>query len=277
MAQSPVDFTELVNKPHKERALVMSFYYIRFCERIDSVILLQHVEEVRELAHKHADDQLLLETDLMLAHCYRHNNGKVGYEGLLRRIQPLIERAKTISHSGWFIAQMHRILGVAATNFKRYESAFMHLSKTVEILKDKPEEAYPYKNITSFYLGYLHYAFHEYEETSRIFNHILRHPASHDRPYHTKMLMNTLGLMYRDVGNLDSSDFWFQHIYELAVERDDSLYIKLSQGNLGENHYLRGDFEKASDGTHVQRTCFSTERVLQLIEVVVEHSICNGI
>ncbi len=60
-------------------------------------------------------------------------------------------------------------------------------------------------------------------------------------------MLNTMGLCYRELGALDSSDHYFQEA--LTVERSApqprALWISIPQGNLGYNHYLRGNYDQA--------------------------------
>jgi hypothetical protein len=60
---------------------------------------------------------------------------------------------------------------------------------------------------------------------------------------------NNLGVYYREHNQLDSSNFYFQRVFDLPLTknstRSDSAMKVVSGGNLGENFYLQGNYKEA--------------------------------
>jgi tetratricopeptide (TPR) repeat protein len=58
-------------------------------------------------------------------------------------------------------------------------------------------------------------------------------------------LLNSLGLCFRDLRQLDSSDYYFRKELLFTRIKQDSIYEHITLGNLGENQYLRGNYDEA--------------------------------
>lgn len=57
--------------------------------------------------------------------------------------------------------------------------------------------------------------------------------------------LNNIGVYYREQQALDSSTYYFQKVFDLSLKENDSLWNSVSGGNLGENFYLQGNYQKA--------------------------------
>src|SRR6185369_11607130 len=68
-----------------------------------------------------------------------------------------------------------------------------------------------------------------------------------DRPWNFNRIsiINTLGLSYRALNELDSSSDCFRRTYDLATQKHLREWEGISSGNLGENYFMRKEYEKA--------------------------------
>lgn len=71
--------------------------------------------------------------------------------------------------------------------------------------------------------------------------------STKDRMY--KGINNNLGVYYRELNQLDSSTFYFKRVFDLPLTKNsslgDSVMHAVSGGNLGENLYLKGNYQDA--------------------------------
>lgn len=56
---------------------------------------------------------------------------------------------------------------------------------------------------------------------------------------------NSLGLVYRDLGRLEESSFYFNKVVEAPYEDINPVWKAITGGNLGHNYYMEGDYNKA--------------------------------
>jgi tetratricopeptide (TPR) repeat protein len=60
-----------------------------------------------------------------------------------------------------------------------------------------------------------------------------------------KLSFNTIGFVYKKLKMYDSSNHYFEKTLSIADKFKDSVFLGLSSGNLGENYYLQGQYDKA--------------------------------
>lgn len=241
--EGAIDFNQLVNKTHTERTLALFDYHEKFVHDEDSLTVFKDVELARWLAEKHNDLDLALEADLIELHYFTYRS-KGRLDEWAEMALALIRKARD-AKALWLEARCESLLGIHLYNYGQYESGMLHMRNAVRLLDDKDAAEYPIKSIVLTLLGKMHYDFREYEEAVRTYQKAFACMTTHYRKYYRMHAINTMGITYRDMGKLDSSNIWFQRVLDIAIADNDSLYIKLSQGNLGENYYLLGDFEMA--------------------------------
>ncbi len=243
VAQQTVDFSQLINRTHTERTVLLMDYYREYLRKQDSIITFNQIETVRRLATDHNDEDLMLEADLMEAHYYAYRYDP--YHPVVSKTLPgLIVRAKE-KNALWLESRVESLYATRFLEYLYYAQAFKHLTNAVNLLdKENPAE-YPIKFICLYLLGDLHFAFREYNQAIFMFNRALKNRSEHDLEYYVLPVRNSIGLAYRQLNKLDSSDLWFHYAYKSAQEYDNAIWEVLCLGNLGENHYLKGNFSEA--------------------------------
>ncbi|MCF8276319.1 MAG: tetratricopeptide repeat protein [Flavobacteriales bacterium] len=243
LAQSPIDFTQLVGKTHTERTLALFDYYEQFVRYQDSVAIFNDLQRVRELAEKHNDPDFALEADLIELHYYNYRSDDRLPE-LTEKALELIQKAREVN-AIWLEARCESLIGTRLYDRGQYESGLLHIRNSVRLLEDKDPAEYPIKSICLTQLGHVHYDFREYDEAIRRYQQAVESMSVGYRHYYRMFALNMMGITYRRLGQLDSSNAWFQRVYDFALETKDTVYPILSKGNLGENYYLQGDIARA--------------------------------
>lgn len=243
IAQYPIDFAQLLHKTHTERTLALFNYYGEFVRNQDSVAVFADVNKVRELADQHQDKGLTLEADLIELHYYNYRSDDRLTE-LTERALHLIQKARN-EEALWLEARCESLIGTRLYSRGRFESGFLHIQSATRLLEDKDPDEYPIKSICLYQLGRVHFEFREYRSAINCFRKAVEIGIDTGPHYYRMSNLNTLAIAYRKLGDIDSSDKWFQRVYDFAVETNDTIYPILSKGNLGENHYLKKDFVSA--------------------------------
>lgn len=59
------------------------------------------------------------------------------------------------------------------------------------------------------------------------------------------VVLNNLGVFYREQQELDASTYYFRKVLNLSLKENDTVWNAVSSGNLGENLYLQDNFQEA--------------------------------
>lgn len=242
-AQKNIDFSQLVNRTHTERTVALMDYYRINLLVQDSATSFNQIARVRQLAADHNDEDLMLEADLMEAHYYAYRYHPSS--PLITEVMTsLIAKAKKMN-ALWLHSRAESLHATRYFDTSLYALAFKHFSIVVNLLEHEDPKEYPIKLICLFLLGDLHFHFREYEQAIHMFQRAVDNQSEHDMEYYTFLVHNALGLSYRHLNKLDSSDMWFQITYAKAKEKNNTLWQSVCLGNIGENHYLKGNYSAA--------------------------------
>ena len=231
----------LLNKTHAERYTILSgFWGNRSLAKLDSIAVEQVFAEIEQFAKKRNDQDLVRE----LWHL-RH------YIPVLRsdkekRIQ-LFERSyKRAKESGqpWevFLSSWrlgYQLLGTV----DRVDVGLYLLTEASEMLNNGYR--HPLEYYLNYALGSNHYSYHDFNSAKKYFGRVLvsgERDSVHDID---SRVYNTLGLVYRKMNLLDSSDIYLNKALTTSLGEGDTTMECIISGNLGENQYLRGNYDAA--------------------------------
>lgn len=243
-AQAPVDFDLLVNRTHAERTFLLKDYYEGGILHYDSLEVASHVAHVRDLARRHGDVELELEADIMHTH-YLVNAEQIGSATVINACKELIatgEEQQVI----WLQVRVHSLLGHYYLNkMKEYALGLFHLTKAASLMDALSEREYPLKYVCNYHVALWRYKFDDISEALRSFRKAIS-PDPDARSVDINVApLTAIGIIFRNAGQLDSADHYFNRALELSTRLGNEAWTAISKGNLGENHYLRGDFDKA--------------------------------
>ena len=118
---------------------------------------------------------------------------------------------------------------------------FWQLREAADILDREPKMMVSNKSRIQYYIGDAYYHLGDYANASKYIHlSLLRYSGNQLIPH-----LNLMGYLYRLNKVPDSSDLYFKRALTLARAQNDSAYMGIASGNLGENFYLRKQYEAA--------------------------------
>jgi len=182
----------------------------------------------------------------------------------INNYQKIVQRAKKIKAVDIELRSMFSIWGYYTYSIQNYEMSFRYGLEFDKALSTVAAKEFPKKLLfyTEFARQY-HY-FREYDKAKLFFEKILEEPVIAHQEGLLVSTWNELGLIYRyHYNDLEKSDFYFRKIIEEKPENPEQqsptankntdftlqdeygLWTAIAKGNLGNNCYLRGDYDSA--------------------------------
>ena len=228
---SPMQRTMLLDKVRAQMAII----------KPDSIALRPLLLQMREFAGNQDKRDPDLMADLM--EYYRRQNGFSGKHALRQQIECLSYlhiKAKK-DNSDWFLIEVDINLADAYVAERiHYESGVFLLRELAGLAEKTEDKLCPRKQQIFYNLGVDYLVFNDPKNAVRYLKQALKvNPL--ELANQKVGILNHLGLAYRDLNQLDSSDRCFQE----NLKNVQGAYIGISKGNLGENQYLRKNYEAA--------------------------------
>lgn len=168
-----------------------------------------------------------------------------------RFAEELLGIARTAKEKG-FVYLWLRSLFNAADAYRifghDYELAFRHYLQVAAGLENVSQREFPWKLFMYREIADFYFSFREYKDATVFYRKIAEDPdAAHKNNHRLYPALNGLGLCYRYAGEYEKSDSCFQRILDLSVPIEEDRYVweGIAGGNIGMNHSLRGDADKA--------------------------------
>ncbi|MEO6705106.1 MAG: hypothetical protein ABIN04_04560, partial [Ginsengibacter sp.] len=198
-----------------------------------------------EFGKKHKDADLQLEGELYAIY-YIKSFFQKQEERILNTLNNIIRRA--IDSKAW-VVKLKAINVLADFYWKdahNYELALEEYTKLDHMLDHLTLAEYPEKIQVLYDIGSAYFYFKDYNKAIWYFRKIPEsEPVAYFQKYCYMQSVNTMGIAYQELGNLDSSDYYFNHLYMYCIRQKEITWRNIVKGNLGQNEYLRGRFEKA--------------------------------
>ena len=236
---SQAQYTQLLHKPHAAQKEILSdLYYSANHGGITLEGLGDTLAGMRDLGKRMNDPNLLQEADLLEAF-YKVFNG---YEP----IDMLIKVQQENEEKGFKYIASRAANGIASVYWEQMEfekSIRWHLILE-ELIRDMTIEEFPDKAIHLQQIGNDFLFFGDYRKAISYFRRVAELPLDQFYIYAYRHTFNNLGLSYREIGDLDSSDYYFS---KLLVHADSTSeqWVGIASGNLGFNHFLKGELDLA--------------------------------
>ncbi|WP_255066651.1 hypothetical protein [Lacihabitans sp. LS3-19] len=128
---------------------------------------------------------------------------------------------------------------------KNYALGFKHFQQGFDLLKKVDIEEYPYKVQETLGLLYNHYDFEDYEKCIYFAKETLKEDKKIKNRNLAGALKMHMAYAFRDLGQLDSADVYFNQVIDEAKDRGDWVQYGTALCYLGYNCYLKNDFAKA--------------------------------
>jgi tetratricopeptide (TPR) repeat protein len=245
VAQAPLDFELLVNRTHAERTYLLNDYYEWGIRDHDSLEVMAHVEQLRRLAHMHQDDGLRYEAEMIRCH-YLVYSSRLSMENIRDECNKLIELGR-VAEVKWLQIRTHSLLGHYYLNTKKeYAIGLFHLTKAAKLMDGLDARDYPLKHICNYHVALWQYKFDDVDQALQSFRKAIHLDTADVFGQGNVAPLTAIGIIFRNAGQLDSSDHYFNRALQLSTRKGNEAWAAISKGNLGENHYLRGEFDKAT-------------------------------
>jgi tetratricopeptide (TPR) repeat protein len=210
--------------------------------------LLQKIER-SAVANKNSD--LEMKAAIWLSYIkqsmYSQTETTLGYKKLIKRAG--------VSNVFW--AEMEARLRfanylVGTKNPQSIESGFWILKENIDKI-NKKEDANLSRLLLETY-AHLISCYYSMEDLSNAIIYSkkaldIKYPRGHtmvsDEIRLITVVLNNLGVFYREQQKLDASTYYFRKVFNLSLKENDTVFNAVSSGNLGENLYLQDNFQEA--------------------------------
>jgi len=194
---------------------------------------------LRRMAHRAGDKELLLEADLLEADYAQRINPGSGMDKLLL----ILKRAEQQGMSHIACRTVWRI-GQYYWGLAQYEQGFRWYLRLDHMMQTMDVEEFPDKANYLEEIGRAYYRFGDYDKALPYFRQVAALPVRKFYLNRWRHAINTMGLTYRELARWEESDACFNRLIGQA-EGQSEQWVGIASGNLGQNYYLRGNYEKA--------------------------------
>ncbi|WP_339750621.1 hypothetical protein [Algoriphagus aquimarinus] len=232
-------YSRLLHKPHWDQTEALSELYDNIIEiKIARPIFEDTLAGMRELANMENDPVLKMEADFLeLSYDvlveYKALDGMISFQKEQERVGNIYfacRAAEAISKSYWY-----------SKNFEKALSWHLHLD---ELLKLVSIEEFPEKAIFLTGIGSDYRYFGDYRKSIAYFKQVADFKVKDVYINAWRHAINNMAFTYRQLGQLDSSDYYFDRLLKHSQETSEQ-WLGIASGNVGYNHYLKGEYEEA--------------------------------
>jgi len=171
---------------------------------------------------------------------------------LLKKMWLLLEEAKKANVNFLELIVRQKIIECYWDDMKNYELAFEQYRIQEERLQSLSSDDIPEIADYLIKIANAHYYFRDYTKAVAFYNRVLEVKDNDRTPYPKQHARNGLGLSYHyGYNDLDRSDSCFHAILQVTAlhpeesDRYKNNWTGISQGNLGSNMLVRGEYDKA--------------------------------
>jgi len=240
-------YEKLLHKNYGERAKILgNFWETKTVnDQYDSTKFFDEVMGIRKMAAQHHDDGLEMDTYMMELSFFLHRKkyrkdtalGLQKLEKVLKIAQDkkVLNEASVEKHFGSYY--FYRV--------KNYELAFEHFLRMYDIIKDKSQQEFPDKVNCINELVYCYYYFSDYPKSIEYAKAAIKSEGENHTQHFLSANNSLIGICFREMNQLDSSDHYFKASLETAQDQHDTLWFGRVNGQLGYNCFLRKQYAQA--------------------------------
>jgi tetratricopeptide (TPR) repeat protein len=141
-------------------------------------------------------------------------------------------------------------LGMAYFNFAHQDNlALEYLLRAHERMLQLDKKKNIHGNYYVYELSYVYYKLGNYDESLKYL--LMTHDYPIETPWQEQLILNNTGLAYKQLGKPDSAFYYYNKTLALSRKNNDTVWMGIASGNLGELYLERRDYENAR--VHFQR------------------------
>ena len=250
-------FAAMIDKEYADYMVDLRASYIAIDTSTDSVEANRMLGQLKEAAGKSKCkcwglEAKMFEISVKYQLCFR-NQRKESYNAYhaLADLKEIEASAAKNNCAYLRLRALYGIMNLYSRHLNEYEMAFEIANTLDNELTDISADKFPDKQYILLDIANLYYFFKDYETAGKFFLKALENEEMAKKLFSVQSAYNSLGLIARNhYKELDESDEWFCKI--LAI--DSTLYEQpamyhlwqaIATGNIGKNHYIRKEFDKA--------------------------------
>ena len=191
------------------------------------------LKKIKQYAITHDNQNLLI----TLEGLEKNKNTKEHLEKLLKLNQEAIDNK---NEWGAIITQYLIALNYLYVQ-EDFPKGFLLLTETLEKIENDKSRDYFIRNLILITIEGFHYMLGDYRSALSYGRKINKSSINNAHITNT----NLMGVIYRNLNQLDSSNYCFNQELQFGMKKKDSALICLSSGNLGENYYLQKNYDAA--------------------------------
>lgn len=234
----------LLHKTYPQRFRDIGKIYIRLMDNGDSASVFSEISSLKDYALAHHDNELELESDLLKTYYL-----SVWHKAQTGRILSMVNKLRTKAAEQQNMQIGLRSLKVLADYYwsdaRNYELAFEYFIEQENFLNKLSTDELPDKVYALLNIAHAYHEFSDYKKALSLFGQILTLKFNPDMYAGHNSALYSIGVIYRQQGNLDSSDHYFHRVIRKESPGNYKFWAAIARGGLGENAYSRGNYTEA--------------------------------
>lgn len=234
-------YQQLLHQPYKNKVYIIDTLYGKLVGNKDTSQTFAVLRDMEAYGLQHNDREMVLEVALFKAYYYSYWTFNHPHDLALKRLKAIAEKGRKENYLH-IEARALRVIGEfywrRVGNYELATEYYLRLGR----LLDKTN-ATDFPNMAEYYylIGELYYFFKDYDTAKAYMQKALSITATNFNWKAIWSANNTMGLCYRQLGKLDSADAFFNKAVQSKYLGRNDIQYTISQGNIGYNHYLRGN------------------------------------
>ncbi|MFN0255444.1 tetratricopeptide repeat protein [Pedobacter ureilyticus] len=235
----------LLRTPYKNKVYIIDTLYRKLINNEDASKTHAFLKEMEAYGLKYGDREIVLEVELFKAYYYSYWKFNNPHDIIIQKLKAIEKKG---NEEGYLHIEARAIRVLAEHYWRRignYELASEYYLKLGNLLQKTDAVEFP--NAAEYYylIGELHYFFKDYVGAM---SYVRKALAVAETDFNWKAIWsakNTMGLCYRQLGKLDSADYYFKDAVRSKYLKKNDIQYSIAQGNIGYNYYLRKKYDKA--------------------------------
>lgn len=235
-------FKMLLGKTHVQRYRLLNPFYVSYYPNAQkySFELEQLFIEMKAFAKLHQDQGMRDEVEFLFIY---YKLGTLSGDARIDFMESTYQKAMK-DGTPWKVFLSKWYLGQLLINLNtKVDVGLYLLTEASEMLENGFE--HPLASYLNYTLGNTNYRYSDMESAKKYFKRAIVYDDASKNKSNLSRCYNELGLIYRKLNRLDSSNVYLKKALGVSLVQHDSIMAGIISGNLGENHYLRGNYDKA--------------------------------
>jgi tetratricopeptide (TPR) repeat protein len=241
-AQLP-SYDMVFHKSYAERSLLFDTLIVPSLKQLPQAAFNKEIDKIVKQAKAEDDYAVELEAEL----CMREYNIDRELEHVDERIATMEKLLSGLDKKKYpeYAALIMFDLGNNYSGKKHnYSKGFENYINTYELVRKFSSKQFPDKKDIIVNIANRYYALGDYLKAKELLFSADSLPPSYVKVANYNN-QNTLGLIYRNTGVLDSALHCFEKAYQLAQSDNDAVWAAIAKGNIGITYYMSKQYDKA--------------------------------